>query len=108
MTETATTPEADVHERVKAYYGEELQGSEDLKTNACCATGAPPALVRLGARSNASTTTSAQPLLRLRLPHRRRPSKGATVLDLGCGTGRDVYVLSSARGRARASCTAST
>ncbi|HHI71916.1 MAG TPA: methyltransferase type 11, partial [Rhodobacteraceae bacterium] len=30
------------HESVKEYYGETLQGSEDLQTNACCTAGDVP------------------------------------------------------------------
>ena len=36
-------PSDDVHAWVQDYYGQVLKASEDLKTNACCATGAPPA-----------------------------------------------------------------
>src|SRR5208337_671368 len=79
------------HDSVKDYYGKLLQSTLDLKTNACkcdqslyenyrkildeidreildkfygCGSPIPPALER------------------------------ATVLDLGCGTGRDVYIVS--------------
>ena len=84
-------------DHLREYYGRVLQGTSDLKTNACCSiedtlplearavlpeihdeildryygcgSPIPPALV------------------------------GCTVLDLGCGTGRDVYIISRLVGR---------
>ena len=38
MNDTEDSP---VHEWVQDYYGEVLKATEDLKTNACCAVGAP-------------------------------------------------------------------
>ena len=35
-----------IHEQVSEYYGKILKGSEDLKTNACCTSSAPPKYVR--------------------------------------------------------------
>ena len=79
------------HEVVQEYYGRQLSGSRDLKTSACCTTD------------------------NLTLTHRKILSEideeildkfygcgspippaleGRTVLDLGCGTGRDVYLIS--------------
>lgn len=67
-----------------------LARSADLKTNACCASGAPPTWI-------ASRLSNVHPELANRfygcgypIPH---ALDGATVLDLGCGTGRDVFVL---------------
>lgn len=91
MTDTATTPEADVHERVKAYYGEELQGSEDLKTNACCASGAPPRWLRAPLERIHDDVSSRFYGCGFPIPE---VLDGATVVDLGCGTGRDVYLIS--------------
>ncbi len=75
---------------VSEYYGKLLASSADLKTNACCATGAPPAWI-------ASRLANVHPDVANRfygcgfpIPHGLR---GAKVVDLGCGTGRDVYVL---------------
>lgn len=90
---TATPAEAgqqNLQAFVSEYYGKLLASSADLKTNACCASGAPPAWI-------ASRLANVHPDVANRfygcgfpIPHGLR---GATVVDLGCGTGRDVYVL---------------
>ena len=36
----------DIHEQIKEYYGVILQSSDDLKTNACCCSSAPPKYVK--------------------------------------------------------------
>ena len=77
-------------ELVRAYYGQELQSSADLKTSACCDADAVPAWLQpLLARVHPEVTARyygcglvVPPLL-----------EGCTVLDLGCGAGRDVYLL---------------
>lgn len=88
-----TTPAAlsDVHAWVSEYYGKLLASSDDLKTNACCASGAPPTWIA-GALSRVHPDVSARFYgCGFPIP---QAVKGARVLDLGCGTGRDVYVLS--------------
>jgi SAM-dependent methyltransferase len=78
-------------DRVKQYYGQVLQTNQDLKTSACCSSDSLPATVR--------------PLLKQLHPEVVEkfygcgspipPAlEGSTVLDLGCGTGRDCYLLS--------------
>ncbi|MDR1013693.1 MAG: methyltransferase domain-containing protein [Coriobacteriales bacterium] len=78
--------------QVRDYYGSTLQGSKDLKTSACCcapdsaspevrevlALVAPEVLERFY-----GCGSPLPPLL-----------EGCTVLDLGCGTGRDCFVAS--------------
>lgn len=76
---------------VQHYYGEVLQTSADLKTDACCTTQAPP-----GHLTQALANVHPEVLERyygcgLVLPE---AMAGTSVLDLGCGAGRDVYVLS--------------
>lgn len=79
------------HKEVSDYYAS-LAGSDDLRTNAtCCATDAPPSYV-----------LDVMPLIADEVVERfygcgspiPPALEGLTVLDLGCGTGRDVYVLS--------------
>lgn len=81
-----------IHDEVKEYYGRVLGGSDDLKTNAtCCASDTPPRYV-----------LDVMPLIADEIVERfygcgspiPPALEGATVLDLGCGTGRDVYILS--------------
>lgn len=79
-----------LQEFVGEYYGKLLASSADLETNACCASGAPPAWI-------AARLANVHPDVSNRfygcgfpIPH---GLPGATVVDLGCGTGRDVYVL---------------
>lgn len=79
------------HKDVKEYYGEVLKSNKDLKTNACCTSDALSDEVK-GALSEIHPDiinrfygcgSPIPPLV-----------KGLTVLDLGCGTGRDSFVLS--------------
>lgn len=79
-----------MREQVKNYYGRALQGSADLKTNACCdAEQMPhwlqPLLSRLHPEVN-SRYYGCGLVVPLRL-------QGCRVLDLGCGSGRDCYLL---------------
>lgn len=76
---------------VRHYYGSVLQSSGDLKTGACCpAQSMPPLLRRLLA--------DVHPQVQERFYGCGSPLPpglmGMTVLDLGCGSGRDVYLLS--------------
>ncbi len=79
------------HQQVQEYYGEVLSGSDDLKTSACCMAEAPPEYVR-------DTLAKIHPDVLDKFYGCGSPLppalKGKTVLDLGCGTGRDCYVLS--------------
>jgi arsenite methyltransferase len=76
---------------VRHYYGEVLGGTADLRTSACCDADAVPAWLRpLLARVHPEVSGRyygcglvTPPLL-----------EGCRVLDLGCGAGRDVYLLS--------------
>lgn len=80
-----------MQEIVQKYYGETLTDSSDLQTNACCTdTNLPEYAKPLLAKVH-------DEVLRryygcgLVLP---QLLDGLTVLDLGCGAGRDVYALS--------------
>ena len=82
---------ASLTESVKEYYGKILRGNEDLAFGACCCTESPPDEIKdilpLIAdeiqRRFYGCGSPLPPLL-----------EGMTVLDLGCGTGRDVYIAS--------------
>ena len=80
------------HDVVQDYYGKTLQSSGDLQTNACCTPDDMPGWLKsvLGkvhdevlARYYGCGLIAPQAL------------EGMRVLDLGCGTGRDVYALSA-------------
>lgn len=81
---------AELRRRLQRYYGEILRRSDDLATNACCAAGAPP-------RHLATALERVHEQVRERFYGCGFPIpealEGATVLDLGCGAGRDCYVL---------------
>ena len=77
-------------EIVKEYYGETLQSTSDLKTEACCTAEDIPAYLK-SVLSNIHEDVLARYYgCGLIAP---QVLQGARVLDLGCGTGRDVYAL---------------
>lgn len=77
-------------EAVQRYYGEVLKSSADLQTSACCAGAPPPPYV-----SEALTRVHEEVIARFYGCGAPIPPalSGAHVLDLGCGAGRDCYVL---------------
>lgn len=86
-----------MREAVKDYYGQQLQSSKDLKTSACCdAEQLPNWLKPLLARVHPEVSARyygcglITPL----------PLDGCRVLDLGCGSGRDCYLLAQLVGSA--------
>jgi arsenite methyltransferase len=82
---------------VSKYYGQELKSSDDLKTNACCTGGAPPAHIREAIKKIHPEVVSRYYGCGLCLP--QYPLDGAKILDLGSGAGRDVYIASQLVGK---------
>ncbi len=81
-----------IHEQIQQYYGNILAGSDDLKTNACCCTEEAPPHYVIDVMDDIADEimdrfygcgSPIPPAL-----------EGCTVIDLGCGVGRDVYILS--------------
>lgn len=80
-----------IHKQVSEYYGKILKSSADLKTNACCTSAAPPRYV-----------LDILPMIKEEITSRfygcgspiPMGLEGCVALDLGCGTGRDVFILS--------------
>lgn len=81
---------------VKEYYSKRLQTSKDLQTNACCTAAAPPQHIK-DAMANIHDEVMAKYYgCGLCLPE---DLEGLSVLDLGCGAGRDVYIASQLVGK---------
>ncbi|KAF0810260.1 arsenic (+3 oxidation state) methyltransferase [Alcanivorax sp. S71-1-4] len=76
---------------VRDYYGQTLQSSADLQTNACC-DAAPPAWLKPWLAMLHDEVVSRYYGCGLVAPQQL---EGMRVLDLGCGSGRDVYLLSA-------------
>jgi len=87
-----TAPDSETHEQVRNYYGRELTSSDDLKTSACCTENAIPAhhkhiLSLIADEVLGRFYGCGSPIPPVLVD--------CTVLDLGCGTGRDVYLASA-------------
>ena len=80
------------HENVQNYYGEVLQGSGDLQTNACCTPDDMPDHVKAVLSKIHDEVLTRYYGCGLIAPE---ALEGAKILDLGCGAGRDVYALSA-------------
>lgn len=76
---------------VREYYGKVLATSDDLKTSACCTPGALPSGLREALANVHEEVRAKYYGCGFVAPEHL---EGARVLDLGCGAGQDVYVLS--------------
>ncbi|CAF4635753.1 unnamed protein product, partial [Rotaria sp. Silwood2] len=81
-----------VHEDVQNYYGQQLQQSSDLKTDACCSKAQVPSFIKDILKKIHPEVVAKYYGCGLVFPPKL---EGCRVLDLGSGSGRDVYILSS-------------
>ena len=83
----------DIRNEVSEYYGQTLKDQKDLKTNACCIAD-PGYTAR-----EADALSKIHPDITRKFYGCGSPIpqaiEGATVLDLGCGSGRDCYLASA-------------
>jgi arsenite methyltransferase len=80
-----------IQQNVQEYYSEVLKTNVDLKTSACCPIDSMPAHLRPYLQKVHGEVQEKFYGCGSPIP----PAlEGMTVLDLGCGTGRDVYLLS--------------
>ena len=76
---------------VQEYYGKVLQGSHDLKTDACCTDGQLPGYLKQAMGRVHDEVAARYYGCGLVIPQQL---EGLRILDLGSGSGRDCYVLS--------------
>jgi len=80
-----------MHKYIQQYYGETLTCSADLQTNACCTDDSFPSYLKPFMAKIHPDIVNRYYGCGLIAPSLLN---GLTVLDLGCGAGRDVYLLS--------------
>jgi len=85
------------HESVQEYYGETLQTSADLQTNACCTAGDIPDHLKAVLGKIHDEVLAKYYGCGLIAPD---ALAGMRILDLGSGSGRDVYALAGLVGEA--------
>lgn len=79
-----------MHNQVKEYYGQTLQGSADLQTNACCTDDAMPEFLKPILSNIHDEVMMRYYGCGLVCPEQLI---GTKILDLGSGSGRDCYAL---------------
>ena len=77
-------------EVVRDYYGKVLETSDDLKTDACCTPAGMPDYLKHALANVHDEVLAKYYGCGLVLPE---ALEGMRILDLGCGSGRDVYAL---------------
>jgi arsenite methyltransferase len=78
----------DITTQVKDYYGKQIKKTDDLKTNACCNLNSYPKKYYQNIYEEIKNSYYGCGLV---VPDY---IEGCQILDLGCGTGLDVYILS--------------
>jgi ubiquinone/menaquinone biosynthesis C-methylase UbiE len=76
---------------VQEYYGKVLKSKADLRTSACCSDEAMPSYIKPIAALIHEEVQSRFYGCGLPIPS---VLEGLTILDLGCGAGRDAFILS--------------
>jgi arsenite methyltransferase len=84
-----------MYDTVKDYYGNQLQGTSDLKTSACCDASQVPEWLKPLLANIHDEVLARYYGCGLVCPELL---SGCRVLDLGCGSGRDVYALAQLAG----------
>ncbi len=79
-----------VHENVRDYYGKVLSHTDDLQTSACCTADAMPGWLKPMVSNIHDEVLSRYYGCGIVAP---QALEGCRILDLGCGSGRDCYVL---------------
>jgi radical SAM/Cys-rich protein len=82
---------ASAHDLVKRYYGKELKGKHNLKTNVCCTADDFPYHIKEALFGIADEIKEKYYGCGSPIP---LAIEGLKILDIGCGTGRDCYILS--------------
>ncbi len=80
---------------VSKYYGQELQNTSDLKTNACCTAGGTPPHIQEILNEISQEVKDKYYGCGLTIPD---ALEGLTILDLGSGSGRDCFIASKLTG----------
>jgi arsenite methyltransferase len=80
-----------MREDVQHYYSEVLQSSADLRTDACCTIDDTPDFLKAALAEIHDEVLTRYYGCGLVLPD---ALEGTQILDLGCGAGRDCYILS--------------
>ena len=80
---------------VQNYYGKILKTKNDLQTSACCAADSMPGYLRPYLKNIHEEVQAKFYGCASTFPTSR---KGKTVVDLGCGSGRDCYLLAQVVG----------
>lgn len=81
-----------MRQAVQEYYGKTLQSSNDLQTNACCTDASLPGYMKKLLAQLHDEVVTRYYGCGLVCPS---ALTGMRVLDLGCGSGRDCYILSN-------------